>query len=404
MEKIITTTKTVAQDREADSLPVMALLALAMTGFLALMTETFPAGLLLQIGQGLGVSESLAGQLVTLYAIGSLVSAIPLTAATRGWNRRPLLLTALIGFMVFNLITAFSHHYILTLIVRFLAGMSGGLIWGMLAGYARRMVTDRLKGRSMALAMVGPPLALSFGMPAGTWLGTLMGWENTFIVMSAITLVLIIWVMISVPDYAGQEAGARISINKVLFIPGIRSVLSVIAVWVLAHSMLYTFIVPLLADSGLADNIDLVLLVFGLFALLGIWVAGLLVDRMLRILVLAGLTVFLLAVLALGLGDSNPVVVLIAIALWGFTFGGAPTLLQTASADVAGEHGDVAQAMVVTVWNSAIALGGILGGILLGTVGVGSFPWIAILIVISALVIVFKAVKHGFKPGPRSAK
>ncbi|MBN0796079.1 MFS transporter, partial [Pseudomonas aeruginosa] len=51
-------------------------------GFLAIMTETMPAGLLPQISHGLGVSEALAGQLVTLYALGSVLAAIPVIAAT----------------------------------------------------------------------------------------------------------------------------------------------------------------------------------------------------------------------------------------------------------------------------------------------------------------------------------
>lgn len=143
----------------SERLPWAGLLALAMTGFICILTETVPAGLLLQIGDGLGVSEALAGQLVTLYALGSLLAAIPLTAATRGWRRRPLLLLCIIGFLVFNTVTAFSSNYILTLAARFLAGICAGVLWGMIAGYARRMVPESLKGRAMAVAMVGTPLA-----------------------------------------------------------------------------------------------------------------------------------------------------------------------------------------------------------------------------------------------------
>ena len=55
-----------------ESLPLGKLLAMALAGFITIMTETVPAGLLPQIGHGLGVSESLAGQLVTLFAAGSV--------------------------------------------------------------------------------------------------------------------------------------------------------------------------------------------------------------------------------------------------------------------------------------------------------------------------------------------
>ena len=113
--------------RPAEKLPVAALLALVITGFVAILTETLPAGLLPQIGEGLRVSPALAGQWVTLYAAGSLVASLPLTVAMQGWRRRPVLLSAIIGFLVFNTITAFSSTYGLTLAERFLAGVAAGL-------------------------------------------------------------------------------------------------------------------------------------------------------------------------------------------------------------------------------------------------------------------------------------
>ena len=86
---------------ERDTLPIGALLALAMTGFTAILTETLPAGLLPRMSEGLGVSEALAGQTVTAYAAGSLIAAIPLTAWTQGLRRKPTLLAAIIGFLIF---------------------------------------------------------------------------------------------------------------------------------------------------------------------------------------------------------------------------------------------------------------------------------------------------------------
>jgi predicted MFS family arabinose efflux permease len=174
-----------------------------MAGFICILTETLPAGLLPQIGEGLGVSEAFAGQLVTLYALGSLLAAIPLTAATRGWRRKPVLLLCITGFLVFNSITALSSNYTLTLVVRFLAGVCAGVLWGMAAGYARRMVPDALKGRAMAVAMVGAPLAMALGVPAGTFLGVLVGWRSVFVIMSLLTVLLIAWVLWKLPDFPG---------------------------------------------------------------------------------------------------------------------------------------------------------------------------------------------------------
>jgi len=153
-------------------LPVTSLLALALAGFVTILTEALPAGLLPQISAGLGVSEALAGQLVTIYAIGSLLAAIPLTAATQGVRRRPLLLTAIAGFVAANTVTTFSSSYVLTIVARFLAGVSAGLLWALLAGYAARMVPEHQKGRAIAIAMVGTRCWCSASPPcweSGSW-------------------------------------------------------------------------------------------------------------------------------------------------------------------------------------------------------------------------------------------
>ena len=390
-------------EQQGEKLPMGALLALAMTGFICIVTETLPAGLLPMIGSGLGVSASLAGQMVTVYALGSLLAAIPLTIATQGWRRRTVLLLTIVGFLVFNSITALSSHYWLTLIARFFAGVSAGLAWSLIAGYARRMVVPRLQGRALAVAMVGTPIALSLGVPLGTWLGGFMGWRMAFGLMSALTLVLIAWVLIKVPDYPGQSSSRRLALRQVFFTPGVRSVLGVVFTWMLAHNILYTYIAPFVAKAGLASDVGFVLLAFGVAALASIWVTGRLVDRHLRNTVLASLATFAAVSVFFGFFSGSASAIYAGVVIWGLTFGGAATLLQTALADAAGEGADVALSMNVVVWNGAIASGGLLGGILLGQWGVGAFPWVLLVLLILSLAIASRARVHGFTRGDRQS-
>lgn len=390
-------------EQQGEKLPMGALLALAMTGFICIVTETLPAGLLPMIGSGLGVSASLAGQMVTVYALGSLLAAIPLTIATQGWRRRTVLLLTIAGFLVFNSITALSSHYWLTLIARFFAGVSAGLAWSLIAGYARRMVVPRLQGRALAVAMVGTPIALSLGVPLGTWLGGFMGWRMAFGLMSALTLVLIAWVLIKVPDYPGQSSSRRLALRQVFFTPGVRSVLGVVFTWMLAHNILYTYIAPFVTEAGLAGDVGFVLLAFGVAALVSIWVTGRLVDRHLRKTVLASLATFAAVAVFFGVFSGSALAIYAGAFIWGLTFGGAATLLQTALADAAGEGADVALSMNVVVWNGAIAGGGLLGGVLLGQWGVSAFPWVLLMLLLMSLVIASRASVHGFTPGDRQS-
>ncbi|MEE4673208.1 MFS transporter [Pseudomonas alliivorans] len=389
--------------RDGKKLPLGALLALAMTGFICIVTETLPAGLLPEIGSGLAVSPSLAGQMVTVYALGSLLAAIPLTVATQSWRRRTVLLLPILGFLIFNSVTALSSNYWLTLVARFFAGASAGLAWSLIAGYARRMVIPQLQGKAMAIAMVGTPIALSLGVPLGTWLGGFMGWRMAFGLMSGMTLVLIAWVLIKVPDYPGQASSERMALRQVFFTPGVRSVLGVVFTWMLAHNILYTYIAPFIAGAGLANDVDVVLLAFGIAALLGIWGTGRLVDRYLRATVLASLATFAAVSVFFGLFPGSALAIYIGVFIWGLTFGGAATLLQTALADSAAEGADVALSMNVVVWNSAIAGGGIVGGVLLGQWGAGSFPWVLLVLLLGGLVITSRARAHGFTQGVRQS-
>lgn len=385
----------------ADRLPVSALLALAMTGFICIITETLPAGLLPQISAGLDISQAMAGQMVTAYALGSLLAAIPLTIATRGWRRRTVLLLTIIGFLVFNTVTALSSHYWLTLAARFLAGMAAGLAWSLLAGYARRMVAPQQQGRALALAMAGTPVALSLGVPLGTLIGSLTGWRMAFWIISALTVILLAWVLAKVPDYPGQSAHERMPLRKVFVTPGVRPVLAVVITWMLAHNILYTYIAPFVAPAGLAARVDLVLLVFGGAALAGIWITGRLVERRLRATVLASLAAFLLTAVMLGLASHIPAVIYLGMLVWGLSFGGAATLLQTALADTAGSGADVALSMNVVAWNGAIAAAGVAGGTLLDAWGAQAFPWAMVILLLLAMVIAWSARAHGFRPGRR---
>jgi len=373
------------------------LLALAMAGFITILTETLPAALLSQIGAGLSVSRAWVGQLVTAYAVGSLVAAIPLTAATHAMRRRSLLLFAISGFAVANIVTAVSRDYLLTLAARFGAGMSAGLLWALLAGYAARMAPPHLTGRAVAVAMAGTPLALAIGVPAGAWLGAALGWRASFAIISALSLSLIGWVLAAVPDFPGQTTTTkRVSLLGALNLPGIPAVLTVMLTFVLAHNILYTYIRPVLDRAELGGSTDRVLLIFGLAALLGIWTVGMLIDRRLRTLVLSSTLLFGLAVILFLIDGRAPFTVYAAAWIWGLAFGGAATLFQSALANQAGEAGDVAQSILVTIWNLAIAGGGLVGALLLEAVGVGAFPLAPLALLALAFVVTLNTRRHGF--------
>src|SRR5215831_12969146 len=365
--------------------PLWGLLALATAAFIDVMTDLLPAGVLPQMSGALHVPPERIGVLVSAFAVASSVAAIPVTTALRGLPRRPVLIGVLTGFAVFNAVTAVSASYLLTFGARLLAGVMGGTLWSMLAGYAARMVPAERRGRATAIVLAGITAAMAAGISAGAALATVSGWRPVFALLAAVPLLLVAWVRWQVPA-----------------LPGIRTVLAVTVLLLTGHQAMYTYAAPFAARSGPGDA-SLVLFVFGAATIAGLGITGALDDRHLRSVLLAALAMIATAMLALGLITHNQATLLTAVALWGAAFGAAPTLLQTALIDASGPvSADVATSMQTTVYNIGIAAGSLAGGVILDHTGAAALPWATALLTTVALAIVAAARRHSF-PATRPA-
>ena len=374
--------------------PWWGLLALATAAFTDVMTDLLPAGLLPQMSAGLRVPEPRIGLLVGVFAIASSLAAIPVTAAVRGLPRRPVLTGVLAGFALFDAVTAVSSSYLLTFAARLLAGVMGGTLWSMLAGYAARMVPARQRGRAIAVVLAGITAALCGGVPAGTALAGAFGWRASFALLAGLALLLVAWVRHTVPGFPGEGAAGRPPLRRVASRPGVPAVLVVTLLLLTGHQVMYTYLAPFTRQAGFSRT-SVVLLVFGGATAAGIWIAGLTADRYLRRTLLAALALVLSAMLLLGLDAREPASLLAAAAVWGAAFGGAPALLQAALLRASGPAcADVATSMQTTVYNTGIFAGSLTGGLVLGSAG--ALPWAASAFAVAALVTVAIASRHAF--------
>ncbi len=94
--------------------------------FVGILSELLPSGILPQMTDGIGVSESQIGLLVGVYALASGIFAIPLISATLAVNRKKLLMALLIGFALSNLVVALFESYYVLVASRILGGMCAG--------------------------------------------------------------------------------------------------------------------------------------------------------------------------------------------------------------------------------------------------------------------------------------
>ncbi|GAA3931147.1 MFS transporter [Microbacterium soli] len=351
--------------QKTNELPWFGLLALFAAGFLSIINETTPAGLLPQIAAGLGVSEAEAGQTVTIYALATALTAVPLSTLLERCGRRTVLVGALAAFVVANFAIAATTNFVVILAARAVAGVGAGLIWTNLAAYAARIAPPALQGRAMAIANAGTPVALSIGLPLGTLLGDATGWQFTFAATGIAGIVVIGWVFLALPNIPGVVAQDPTRLGSILRVRGVVTILLVMCGFFLAHNVLYTYIAPLAGRAGIGRQIQWLLLVFGLAAMVSIWITGAWIDRQHRLLTVSGMWL-------VGIGA-----VLLCLALVH------PTLLYLA-------------AIMVTLVNLMIGAGGLVGGLLIDGLGVLSLPWAALVIMIPTALTASLARRRAF--------
>lgn len=214
--------------------------------------------------------------------------------------------------------------------------------------------------------------------------------------LSALTILTALLALLFVPDASGQRAESQIPMVRVFAIPGVSVILVVIFAWMLAHNTTYTYIASYLRSANIPLSVDVALVVFGISALIGIALTGVLIDRAPRPLVLASLALFLTAGVIFFAGAHSPIAVLTALVLWGVAFGGAAPQLQTAISQASGENADVANSLLGVAFNLAIFGAGVLGAVLISNYDATILALVMVVLGAVALIIVFTARRTAF--------
>src|SRR5258708_6843207 len=144
------------------------LVALTIATFLAVTTEMLPVGLLPAISDEVGVSDSIAGLLVTVYAVMVAVLAVPLTLSTARFSRKGLLLATLVAYTVSNVVVAVAPNFAVLAAGRAFGGIAHALFFSVSIGYASRLVQSAYTGRALALVTAGASAGFVLGVTLST--------------------------------------------------------------------------------------------------------------------------------------------------------------------------------------------------------------------------------------------
>jgi predicted MFS family arabinose efflux permease len=365
---------------------------MASVTFVGILSELVPSGVLPQMTEGLGVSESKVGFLVGVYALASAICAIPLVSATLAVNRKNLLIGLLIGFAVSNVVVAISSSYAVIVACRVLGGICAGVMWPMIAAYGTRLVPENMHGKAITVIMSGNTLGISIGLPAFTAIGIGFGWRTEFVVLGLTVVAIAVLSYFYLPSVEGEKLSKSNSPLAVLKMPSILIVLLLTFLSVAAHYGIYTYITLLVEMIRLAGGIETALVIFGVGSVISVIVSARYIDAFLRPLIVVMLALGGIAMAMFLLFKGTTGVAHLAFFLWGLAFGPLVTMYQTAVSKQVEEARDVATSVQSSVFNLSIMVATWVGGMLLtdnARSGVKSIVYMSLLCFIAATLIAF---------------
>lgn len=186
----VTRRDTAPRPSEAEPRPGVPLWLFALTAatFATGTDDMVIAGLLPALSRDLDVTEALAGQLVTGYALVFGLGAPVLAVLTARLPTGRLLLLSTVLFAVVNGIMAGAPSFAAMLALRMLAAALAAVMVPSALALVAEYAPEHRRGRWLSIVTAGITLSLIAGVPLGTWIGGLVHWRATMVFVMALSL------------------------------------------------------------------------------------------------------------------------------------------------------------------------------------------------------------------------
>ncbi|WP_202883126.1 MFS transporter [Comamonas piscis] len=370
-----------------------AVLALSLGCFTFVSTELMPVGVLPMMAEGLHVSLGAAGYLITIFAFMVALTAAPLTSLLGGLNRKVLMAGLLAVCCIGNLVTFLAPGYFVVFLGRILVAAAIGVFWSTAVVTAVHMVSSRNAVRATSIVFGGVSLAAVLGIPAGTMLGDMYSWRAVFAALSVLSLLVFTIVAWSVPAVRISKTAKRGAMSSVLKSGPLLAVFGITALVVTGNFLAYTYVTPYLEQiAGQSPaHISMLLLVYGVAGVVTNFSIGPFASSAPRTSLGLVTALFTLSLACTNSASGSTTAIFIALAAWGAAYGALPVLLQTLVFKEASRipgAADAATAINVSVFNAAIGLGSLLGGMLINLAGPHPIPYLSACFGLAGLIAI----------------
>jgi DHA1 family inner membrane transport protein len=384
----------------------IGLLALALGGFGIGLTEFGIMGLLPQVAADFGVSEPVAGYLISGYALSVAVGGIALTAAVTRFDRKKVLLALMVLFIAGNLISALAPTYSVLMVGRIVAALCHGAFFGVGSVVAADMVAPNKRAGAIALMFTGLTVANVLGVPLGTLLGQQLGWRSTFWAITIIGIVALAGIRLLVPP---TPAPTETSLRTELGAFRRPQVWISAAVTVLGFGGMFggfTYIAFTLTEvSGFATtSVPWLLVLFGAGMFVGNFVGGKLADWALNTSLMVILALLTVVLVVFALTAQSKVMTIVSLLLMGAVGFASVAGLQLRIMGYAEDAPTMASGANIAAFNIGNALGAWLSGLAIGAgFGFVSPLWVGAGVTVAGLVVLVAGSVRPSRPVPDAA-
>lgn len=374
----------------------LALYLLAMAVFAMGTSEFMLAGLLPGIASDLDVAVGTAGSLTSAFAIGMVVGAPLMAGLARNWPARSSLLGFVLVFAAAHALGATTAHFPVLFATRVVAALANAGFLAVALTTAAKLVSEDKKGRALAVLLSGTTAATIAGVPAGSVLGTMLGWRATFWAVAALCLPAAIGIQKGIPagSVQGDESHRPALRAELVQLKSPRLVLVMLlgALVNAATFASFTFLAPVVTETaGLSDLwISVVLVLFGLGSFVGITVAGRVSDHRPGLVVMLGGPLLLLGWPASAILADRPAALFVLVFLQGaLSFALGSTLITRVLYEAA-ESPTMAGSYATAAFNIGAVVGPLIAATSLNTALGNLGPlWVSGLLVAIALLVAF---------------
>ncbi len=258
----------------------LALVILALSAFAIGTTEFVIMGLLPDVARSLSVSIPSAGWLISGYALGVAIGAPVMAVATASLPRKRALLLLMGIFIIGNVLCAIATSYDFLMVARIITSLCHGAFFGIGSVVAASLVPENRKASAVALMFTGLTLANVLGVPLGTALGQVAGWQMPFWVVAVLGVLSLIGLWRVMPTKRDEEkTDLRAEIGQ-LRNAGLWAALSTTMLFSAATFALFTYVAPLLEDvTHLSPHgVTWTLFLIGVGLTVGNYIGGRLAD------------------------------------------------------------------------------------------------------------------------------